>query len=84
MTEQHCIGARSVQRPVGLVRDLKGGEIDAGIKPERLVGAKTHDQRMRRVRLAGAVGRLKRGTDLGHGHIGNVTQRFAKGLRPTG
>ena len=68
MADQHRIAARGIERAVGLIGDLERREIDAGIEPQRLVGAETHDRRMRIIRFAHAVGRIKRGAGLDHGH----------------
>ena len=55
-----ALRALGVERAVGLVGDLERRERDAGIELERLVGAEAHDQRMRVVRLAHAVGAIAR------------------------
>ena len=65
--DEDGIAARGVERAVGLIGDLQRGEIDPGIEPQRIVGGKTHDQRMRMVRLALAVGAIERGVGFNHG-----------------
>ena len=64
VADEHRIAARGVERAVGLISDLQRSKIDSGIEPQRIVGGKTHDQRMRIVRLARAVGAIKRGARL--------------------
>ena len=59
VADQDGVGALGVERAVGLVGDLERREVDAGIELQRLVRAEAHDQRMRIVRLARAVGGIK-------------------------
>ena len=66
VADQHRVAALGVERAVGLVGDLPGRKIDAGVEPQRLVRAKAHDQRMRLVRFARAVGEIERGAGVGH------------------
>ncbi len=66
MADQHRIGARCIERAVGLISDLKRTEIDAGVEPQRLVRWKAHHQRVRLIRFARAVGKVERGSGLGH------------------
>ena len=40
MADQHRVAALRVERAIGLIGDLKGGEIDAGIEPQRLLRPK--------------------------------------------
>ena len=60
MAKQHGVAALSVQGAIGLIGDLQRAEVDAGIKAQRAIGRKTHDQRMRMVRFARAVGKIER------------------------
>ena len=61
VTDENGIAALGVERAVGLIGDLQRAEIDAGIQPQRIARGKPHDQRMRLVRLARAVGKIKCG-----------------------
>ena len=73
---QNGVAALGVERAIGLIGDLERGKLDAGIEPQRLVGAELHDQRTRIVGLAGtasriagnrlAVSRIEPGAHLGH------------------
>ena len=55
VADQHGVGALGVERAVGLVGDLERRQLDAGVEPQRPVGAEPRDQRIaRRVGLAGA------------------------------
>ncbi len=69
MADQDRVAALGVERAVGLVGDLERREIDAGIEPQRLVGPEAHDRRMRLVRLAHAVGGIKREARVGFDHL---------------
>ena len=51
MADQNGVGAVGVEFAIGLIGDLERREVDAAIKPQRLVGAKLHDLRTRMVRL---------------------------------
>src|SRR5262249_10580808 len=51
---------------VGLIGDLQRRKINASVEPQRLVKAKAHDWRMRVIRFAGAVGKVKCCADIGH------------------
>ena len=66
VADQDGVVARRIERAVGLIGDLERREIDAGVQPQRLVGAETHHQRTRIIRLAGAVGRIKRRAGFHH------------------
>ena len=66
MADQHGVGALGIERAVGLVGDLEGAKVNAGIEPQRLVGAEAHDRRMRLIRLARAVGSNQRGSHVNH------------------
>jgi hypothetical protein len=66
MADQHRVAALGIERAIGLIGDLPGGEIEPGIEPQRLVGAKAHHRRMRRIRLARAVGKIEHGAGVGH------------------
>ena len=66
MADQDGVAALGIQRAVGLVGDLQWAEIDAGIEPQRLIHGKAHDQRMRIVRFARAVGEIERGAHFCH------------------
>ena len=39
VADEHCVGLRFVQRPIGLIGDGEGGEIDARVHGKRLVSA---------------------------------------------
>src|SRR5262249_47832192 len=78
VADKHGVAARRVERAIGLIRDLKRRKIQSGIEPQRLVGAKAHDRRMRIVRFARAVGKIKRGAEIGHRCI----QKAAVAERP--
>ena len=66
MADENGIAALGVERAVSLVGDLQRAEVDAGIEPQRIVRRKAHDQRMRMVRFARAVGEIERGAGLCH------------------
>ncbi len=66
MAGQHRVAALSVERAVGLIGDLPGSEIEAGVEPQRPVRRKTHHWRMRRIRLSRAVGMIEHGGGVGH------------------
>src|SRR5262249_47298627 len=66
MTDQNRIAARGIERAVGLIGDLQRRKINASVEPQRLVKAKAHDWRMRVIRFAGAVGKVKCCADIGH------------------
>ena len=55
-----------VERAVGLISDLHRAEIDPGIEPQWIVRRKSHDQRVRMIRLARTVGAIERDAGLGH------------------
>jgi hypothetical protein len=71
VADQHRIAALGVERAVGLVRDLKRGELDPGIEMQRLVHAEADDERMGVVSLARAVGGIKCGAEIGLDHLHN-------------
>ncbi len=66
VADQDRVGAFGIERTVGLIGDLERRKIDAGVEPQRLVGAEAHDRRMRLIRLARAIGSNKRGSDVNH------------------
>ena len=66
MANKHSIVALGVERAVGLVGDLQRREIDATVEPKRIVRRKAHQERMRMVRFAPAVGEVERRTCFGH------------------
>ena len=66
MANKHSIVALGVERAVGLVGDLQRREIDATVEPKRIIRRKAHQERMRMVRFAPAVGEVERRTSLGH------------------
>ena len=70
VAHQHGIGALGIERAVGLVGDLEGCELDAGIELERLVGPEAHHKRlMRMVRFARSVRRFTRAAQIGLDHV---------------
>jgi len=71
MADQHRVAAVRIQRAIGLVGDLEGSQLDAGIELKRLVGAEAHHRRMGMIGLAGAVGRIKCSADVGLDHLHN-------------
>ena len=66
MADQNGIVALGVERAVSLVGNLQRTEVNPGIKPQRIVCRKAHDQRVRVIRLARTVGAIERGAGLGH------------------
>ena len=66
MADQHGIAALSVQLAVSLIPDLQRPEVDPGIQPQRIVRREAHNQRMRMVRLAPAVGQIEGRAQLCH------------------
>src|SRR4029079_17632602 len=74
MADQDRVAARSVERAVGLIRDLKRCQVHAGIEPQWFVSAETNDQRMRLIRFTHTVGGSK--YDLTHHHILSPADRL--------
>ena len=66
VADQDGVGFGGIQLAVGLISDLQRSEIDPGVEPQRIAGGKTHDQRMRMVRLALAIGAIERGVGFDH------------------
>src|SRR6516225_8206929 len=75
VTDQHRIAAFGVEFPVCLIRDLKGGELDARVEPQRLVHPKTDNERMGIIRLARAIGGVKYDTDIEHNMTRSARRR---------
>jgi hypothetical protein len=80
VADENGIAALGVECAVSLVRDLQWAEIDAGIEPQRIVRRKAHDQRMRMVRFARAVGEIERGAGLCHKYFPD--RRFPASVAP--
>ena len=66
VADQNRVAAPGIEGAIGLIGDLQRRKIDPGIEPQRLVEAKAHDRRMRIVRFARAVGKIKRCADIDH------------------
>ena len=66
MADQDGVAALGIECAVGLVGDLQWAEVDAGIEPQRIIQREAHDQRMRIVRFARAVGEIERGAPFCH------------------
>ena len=66
MADQNRIAALGVERAVGLISDLQWAKLDAGIEAQRIAGRKAHDQRMRLIRFAAAVGQIQGRAQLCH------------------
>jgi hypothetical protein len=68
VADQHRVAALGIERAIGLIAYLEWSKIDAGIKCQWLVHAEAHDERMRIVSLARAVGGIKCDTEIGFDH----------------
>ncbi len=59
VADENGVAALGVERAVCLIGDLEWAEIDPCVEAQRRVGRKTHEQRMRMVRFARAVGKIE-------------------------
>ncbi len=68
MTNQHGVGARGIQPAIGLVGDLKRGELDAGVEPQWPVPELGDERVARLIRFARCINRLTRACQFGFTH----------------
>ena len=68
VADQHRVAALGIKRAISLIADLEWSKIDAGIECQRLVHAEAHDEGMRIVGLARAVGGIKCDAEFGFDH----------------
>ena len=66
VADEDRVAALGVERAVGLVSNLRRTEINPGIEPQWIVGRKSHDERVRMIRLARTVGAIERDAGLSH------------------
>ena len=70
MTDQHGIRALRIERAVGLVGDLEGRKLHAGVELERLVGPEMGNERgMRVIRLGRSTRRFTRARKICLDHV---------------
>ena len=84
MADQHRVAALRVERAIGLIGDLKGGEIDAGIEPQRLLPPEAHEQRAGIIRLVRAARGINFDAENGLRHLDPNSEDSSPLRRATG